>query len=181
MGERIKRGSPWRALPGLALVALLLLPVATTRGKYVWEESVSLTLSVKGPASGCSNGLLVSAPSVSWDLQLEGVTGEASGLGLKLTADEGYALPESVTVSVGGVSYVVRTDGADAPEGVSFDEGSGTLVVDETLVEQGGGVVTVWAAALPDASSSGDGEGASAPDAANGDDGGGSPASGDVE
>lgn len=174
MGERAKRASFWRVLPVLALVALSLLPVAATRGKYVWRESVSLTLSVKGPAGGQSGGLPASASPVSWDLRLEGVTGEASGLGLRLTADEGHALPESVTVSVGGVSYVVRTDGTDAPEGVSFDEGSGTLVVDETLVEQGGGVVTVWAAALPDAPAPEDGEGALEPGAAPGASGGGS-------
>ena len=51
--------------------------------------------------------------------------------GLVLTAQEGYVLPEYITVKIGETTFSVKTDGTEAPEGLSFDPVTGLLSVSE--------------------------------------------------
>lgn len=141
-------------LPLLLLAVLITLPLAATRSKYVWKEEIAIQLKV---GVGTSQTSITSQSSDdyssgSWALELMNIQAVATAEGLCLTPAEGYVLPESITVDIGQMTYSVKTDGTDSPEGISFDPGSGLLSIGENLIQESTGGVTVRAAALEEVS-----------------------------
>ena len=64
-----------------------------------------------------------------------------------LTAADGYALPGTITVKIGQQTFSVGTDGTQNPAGITFQPETGLLSIQEALIEQNPGGVTVQAAA----------------------------------
>lgn len=129
---------------------LLTLPTAATSGKYVWNETIHLTLLVETPDQTVQSIQVDRAPAATtpedWICNLTGMACHVQPFGMVLSAAPGYAMPEAITVWVGDTAYVVSTTGEAASGDVSFDPGTGLLTVSEPLWALG---ITVEAAAIP--------------------------------
>lgn len=142
-------------LPCLALAAILTLPSAVTWSKYVWQDEIKLTLTLNYPDQGLTS-LLSVFPDADCTLDGNGIRIEAAEISGQwiLSAEDGYTLPESIIVQVGGSGYPVDTNGQNDPETVSFDPASGALTVADSLLADSGGSVTVMASGVPEAEQS---------------------------
>ena len=141
-----------RVFPCLALAAVLTMPPAVTWSKYVWQEDINVTLVVNYSEQSITSLLPDGNPSEFWVQDLTNIRATATADGLILTAETGYTLPESITVKVGSQTYSVRTDGTDAPAGISFAPGAGLLSIAESLIDENPGGVTVSAVAVQEPS-----------------------------
>lgn len=138
----------------LFLAVLLTLPAASTGSKYVWNDTIDISLTIvcqdsTSTSGGSGKNSLAIYPSVYWAQELEHMEAEATEEGLVLTAEDGYTLPESLTVTIGQASFLVHTDGTKPLEGITFDATSGLLSISESLIAESSGGVTVHAAAVP--------------------------------
>lgn len=144
-------GSPRRlrvALPLLALAVLLTVPSTATASKYVWQNTIDITLKVIYPDTSITSLLPEGHPSEFWVQDLTNIKAAASADGLVLTAAEGYTLPETITVKIGQQTFPVRTDGTQNPEGITFQPETGLLSIEPSLLDENPGGVTVSAAAV---------------------------------
>lgn len=118
-------------LPLLVMAVLFTLPSAVTGSKYVWEDTIDVRLSVVYPDTVITSLLAEGYPSEFWVQNLTNIQATPTVGGLVLTAQEGYVLPEYITVKIGETTFSVKTDGTEAPEGLSFDPVTGLLSVSE--------------------------------------------------
>lgn len=135
-------------LPVLFLAVLLTLPSAATGSKYVWEDTINVELAVSYPEQGITSVGLASYPSDSWIRKLQNIQATSTENGLVLTAEEGYTLPESIKVQIGGTEYVIYTNGQNCPDGLAFYPESGTLTIADDLLSKSQGTVTVIASGI---------------------------------
>ena len=84
-----------------------------------------------------------------WAQDLTNIHATPTAGGLVLTAQEGYMLPEYIAVKIGQMTFYVKTDGTEAPEGIFFDSTTGLLLIAESLMAENPGGVMVSAAAVP--------------------------------
>ena len=143
-------GSPRRlraALPLLAMAVLLTVPATATASKYVWQDTIDITLKVVYPESEFTSLRPGGHPSEFWVQDLTNIAAAPTAEGLVLTAADGYALPETITVKIGQQTFLVGTDGTRNPAGITFQPETGLLSIQEALIEQNPGGVTVQAAA----------------------------------
>lgn len=136
----------------LALAAAITFPVAVTQSKYVWQDDLEVELVITYGDQELTSLLPEGDPSEFWVQELQNIKATPTADGLLLAAEEGYVLPEFITVDIGQMTYSVKTDGTDSTEGISFDPGSGLLSVAENLIRENAGGVTVRAAALEEVS-----------------------------
>lgn len=118
-------------LPFLVMTVLLTLPSTVTGSKYVWNDTIDVELHVLYPENELTRMLPERYPSEFWVQNLTNIQAMSTADGLVLTADEGYALPEYITVKIGETTFSIKTDGTEAPEGFSFDPATGLLSVSE--------------------------------------------------
>lgn len=143
-------GSPRRlraALPLLAMAVLLTVPATATASKYVWQDTIDVTLKVVYPESVITSLLPAGHPSEFWVQDLTNIAAAPTAEGLVLTAADGYTLPGTITVKIGQQTFLVETDGTQNPAGITFQPETGLLSIQEALIEQNPGGVTVQAAA----------------------------------
>ena len=143
-------GSPRRlraALPLLAMAVLLTVPSTATASKYVWQDTIDVKLHVLYLNTAITSLLLESHPSEFWVQDLTNIAAAPTAEGLVLTAADGYALPGTITVKIGQQTFSVGTDGTQNPAGIAFQPETGLLSIQEALIEQNPGGVTVQAAA----------------------------------
>lgn len=143
-------GSPRRlraALPLLAMAVLLTVPSTATASKYVWQDTIDVKLHVLYLNTAITSLLLESHPSEFWVQDLTNIAAAPTAEGLVLTAADGYALPGTITVKIGQQTFSVGTDGTQNPAGITFQPETGLLSIQEALIEQNPGGVTVQAAA----------------------------------
>lgn len=142
-------------LPLLFLGVLLTLPTASTGSKYVWNDTIDITLQVVIQDSAGTQSInshrIAAYPWDDWAKELENMEAEATKEGLVLTAEASCTLPESITVSIGQASFLVYTDGTQPQEGITFDGERGLLSISESLIAENPGGVTVTAAAVRNA------------------------------
>lgn len=123
---------PFRLLfPCLVLVAVLTIDPGLSGSKYVWREDIIITLKVN-----YSDGGISPLPETLWKLEITGIgieTTQVPGQWI-LYAEEGYALPESLLIKIGEMEYRVYTDGQNNPEEISFEPGTGMLILAESLL-----------------------------------------------
>lgn len=144
-------GSPRRlrvALPLLAMAVLLTVPSTATASKYVWQNTIDITLKVIYPDTAITSLLPEGHPSEFWVQDLTDIKANATADGFVLTAAEGYTLPETITVKIGQKTFPVRTDGTQNPEGITFQPETGLLSIEQFLLDENPGGVTVSAAAV---------------------------------
>lgn len=143
-------GSPRRlraALPLLAMAVLLTVPSTATASKYVWQDTIDVKLHVLYLNTAITSLLLESHPSEFWVQDLTNIAAAPTAERLVLTAADGYALPGTITVKIGQQTFLVGTDGTQNPAGITFQPETGLLSIQEALIEQNPGGVTVQAAA----------------------------------
>lgn len=143
-------GSPRRlraALPLLAMAVLLTVPATATASKYVWQDTIDITLKVVYPESEFTSLRPGGHPSKFWVQDLTNIAAAPTAEGLVLTAADGYTLPGTITVKIGQQTFLVGTDGTQNPAGITFQPETGLLSIQEALIEQNPGGVTVQAAA----------------------------------
>lgn len=136
------------ALPLLAMAVLLTVPSTATASKYVWQNTIKVKLQVVYPESVITSLLPEGHPSEFWVQDLTNIKAAASADGLVLTPAEGYTLPETITVKIGQQTFQVRTDGTQNPEGITFQSETGLLSIEQSLLDENPGGVTVSAAAV---------------------------------
>lgn len=144
-------GSPRRlraALPLLAMAVLLTVPSTATASKYVWQDTIDITLKVIYPDTAITSLFPEGHPSEFWVQDLTDIKANISADGLVLTAAEGYTLPETISVKIGQQTFQVRTDGTQNPEGITFQPEAGLLSIEQFLLDENPGGVTVSAAAM---------------------------------
>lgn len=132
----LKKAICRKSLCGLLLVsALLTIPAGTTLGKYVWSGyagSFALTITpVYHPPQVTTTYLehitVMSAGSYStWS--------KGDSCTMYLIAEEGYILPETLSVTIDGVPFTIFTNGAGNPDGIIFDPMSGCLTISGWLL-----------------------------------------------
>lgn len=143
-------GSPRRlraALPLLAMAVLLTVPSTATASKYVWQDTIDVKLHVLYLNTAITSLLPAGHPSEFWVQDLTNIAAAPTAEGLVLTAADGYALPGTITVKIGQQTFSVGTDGTQNPAGITFQPETGLLSIQEALIEQNPGGVTVQAAA----------------------------------
>lgn len=118
-------------LPLLVMAVLFTLPSTITGSKYVWEDTIDVRLSVVYPETVITSLFSGGYPSEFWMQNLKNIQATPTADGLVLAAEEGYALPEYITVKIGETTFSVKTDGSETPEGLSFDPATGLLSVSE--------------------------------------------------
>lgn len=146
-----KLGSPRRlraTLPLLAMAVLLTVPSTATASKYVWEDTIEVTLHVVNPENSGNSLLPAGHPSEFWGKELTHIVATPTAEGLVLTPADGYTLPGTITVKIGQQTFPIRTDGTQNPEGITFQPETGLLSIEQSLLEENPGGVTVSAAAV---------------------------------
>lgn len=135
-------------LPLLIMAVLLTLPSTATGSKYVWEENINVTLKISYDNQSLTSVGPVGYPSEFWVQDFTNIQATPTEDGLILTVDEGYALPEYISVKIGQKTFSIRSDGTEAPEGITFDPATGLLTIAESLTDENPGGVTVQAVAV---------------------------------
>lgn len=135
-------------LPLLAMAVLLTVPSTATASKYVWQDTIKVKLQVVYPESVITSLLPEGHPSEFWVQDLTNIKATATADGLVLTPAEGYTLPETITVKIGQQTFSVRTDSTQNPEGITFQPETGLLSIEQSLLDENPGGVTVSAAAV---------------------------------
>ena len=123
-------------LPLLFTAVLLTLPSAATGSKYVWEDTIDLTLKVSYPEQSITSIGPVGYLSESWIRDLTNIQAVPTAEGLILTAEAGYRLPACIIVEIGQAAFSVKTDGSDAIKGITFDPETGLLSIEKNFVLQ---------------------------------------------
>lgn len=136
------------ALPLLAMAVLLTVPSTATASKYVWQDTIDVELHVVYGNTIITSLLPEGHPSEFWVQDLTNIGAAATAEGLVLTPAEGYTLPETITVKIGQQTFSVRTDGTQNPEGITFQPETGLLSIEQSLLDENPGGVTVSAAAV---------------------------------
>lgn len=154
MKNRIQKMHTRVILPFLLLISIFTLPSVVTESKYVWNESINITLTIQAKTS-----TLIEFSANNWKLNLTNIESSVQEEGVVLSAQEGYILPESFTVQIGAFSFIIYTNGTDNPEGISFDPVTNLLSISESLIKEKQGEVTVVAAAVSNESSNGENNG----------------------
>lgn len=132
----------------LGMAVWFTLPSTPTKSKYVWEDTQDITITVQDTAVGTTS-LLPEEPSAElWGQDLTKIQATATADGLQLKANEGYTLPETITVTIGQQTFSVPTDGTQASEGITFNAATGLLSIPDALIQQNPGGVTVHAVAV---------------------------------
>lgn len=129
----------------LLLVTVVLAPHSATLAKYVQAYTVGdFNLTISAPAA--------QAPIV--EFALEHLTGQSIGLfsnsadcRIALQPDEGYALPDVVSVSIDGSETVVDA-GQSHDWGLVYDQGSGMLFIPGSLLTGAPSHILVEASAI---------------------------------
>lgn len=137
MKNFILHHNPCAILPILIIAILYTLPSTTTEGKYVWKETINLELIIKynetvGTVS-LDNSNDMNPVSNYWVQELSNIQATPTTDGLILVAEEGYTLPEFITLTIGQTISNIKTDGTNAPEGIIFDPESGLLSIQQSL------------------------------------------------
>lgn len=130
-------------LPFLFLAVLFTLPSTSTGSKYVWEDTINVELKVLYPESEITSLLPDGYPSEFWVQELQNIQATATEEGLVLSAEEGYTLPECITVEIGQTVFSVKTDGTEAPDGIIFNPETGMLRIADSLLSDRGRTVVV--------------------------------------
>lgn len=136
------------ALPLLAMAVLLTVPSTATSSKYVWQDTIDVKLYVSYPNTVITSLLPEGHPSEFWVQDLANIGAAATAEGLVLTPAEGYILPETITVKIGQQTFSVGADGTQNPEGITFQTETGLLSIEQSLLDENPGGVTVSAAAV---------------------------------
>lgn len=131
----------------LFMSVLLTFPSTGTGSKYVWEDTIDITLKVSYPEQVITSVRPVGYLSESWIRDLKNIRATPTADGLILTADEGYTLPEYIAVGIGQTTYSVKTDGTEAPEGMAFNPETGMLSVSDIWMTESQASITVTASA----------------------------------
>lgn len=130
--KKVNRGIHlWLVLFCLVLDTILTLPTTVTQSKYVWQDDIQVNLKITYGGQIITSIQPEGHPSEFWVQEFQNIQATATEDGLVLTADEGYVLPEYITVKIGKTTFSVKTDGTEAPEGISFDPATGILSVSE--------------------------------------------------
>lgn len=138
--------------PLLVMAVLFTLPSMPTESKYVWEDTIILQLKISNPEQTITSVGTEGYPSEFWVQDLTNIQAVPTEDGLLLAAEEGYALPEYITVEIGQAIFSVKTDGTEAPESIGFEPAAGLLSIAKSLIEENPGGVTVRAAAAEETS-----------------------------
>lgn len=136
-------------LPLLVMEVLFTLPSTSTGSKYVWEDTINISLRVFYPENEITSLLPEGYPSEFWVWDFENIQAAATEEGLVLTADEGYMLPESITAKIGETTFSVKTDGTEAPEGIAFEPETGLLTISQELTAAARVTVTAPGVEIP--------------------------------
>lgn len=139
-------------LPLLVMAVLLTLPYMPTDSKYAWEDTIMLELKVSNPEQSITSVGTEGHPSEFWVLDFTNIQAVPTEDGLLLAAEDGYTLPEYITVEIGQAIFSVKTDGTEAPESIDFEPAAGLLSIAKSLIEENPGGVTVRAAAAEETS-----------------------------
>lgn len=135
-------------LPFLIVAVMLTLPSTATGSKYVWQENINVTLRITYNDQTFTSLLPDGYPSEFWVQDFTNIQATPTEDGLILTVDEGYALPEYISVKIGQKTFSIRSDGTETPEGITFDPATGLLTIAESLTDENPGGVTVQAVAV---------------------------------
>lgn len=130
-------------LPLLVMAVLFTLPSTSTGSKYVWEDSIKVSLRVVYPDNIITSLLPVGYPSEFWAQELQNIRATATQEGLVLTAGDGYTLPESILVKLGETEYTVYTNGQNNTDGIRFSPENGMLTISDSLLSDHEGTVTI--------------------------------------
>ncbi len=139
-------------LPLLFTATLLTIPLAMTKSKYVWENTIEVQLNVVSPELSIT-GLFSSLPGLT-------ISSDGSEIHMEPTATpgqwilspaEGCALPETIQIQIDEHRYFLSTDGSQNTDALSFSPVTGLLTVSEELWNEGSLITAVGIA--PQASS----------------------------
>ena len=87
--------------------------------------------------------ILITAPYMGCIFERTGIQIVGNSGQWNLSAEEGYSLPETITVKIGENVYTVYTNGQGNQEGITFEQETGMLTVAEGLI--GNDSVTITA------------------------------------
>lgn len=135
---------------------VVTLPFSVTGSKYVWQDDLQIILKVDYDEQNAAGNLSVS-PETLCTLEGTGIWIKPTGISGQwfLRPEEGYLLPETFTVEIGGMEYVGYTDGQGNPQGISYDAETGILTISDCLLENDRGRITVIVNGLTDRESVG--------------------------
>ena len=141
--------NPGRKFILLTLVVgvLCTIPFSITRSKYVWKDDIVITLDVRYSDQILSSLLPPNLPASDWILSLANIQATRQNDGLLLCAEQGYQLPEEITVLIGTDTYTVHTNGQENPGGIAFAPETGMLSISSILIAENPTSITVIASA----------------------------------
>ena len=144
-------------LSGLLLAVLMTVPTTAAGSKYVWRENIDLKLEIQYSDTILTSVFLSQNSARGWTLQLTNLQGIILEEGLYLVPEEGYTLPETMTLSLGEACYTIYTNGLNNPSGITFDSATNILSVEDNLLTEAQGKVVVVAEGQPEHSAVSDG------------------------
>ena len=141
--------NPGRKFILLTLVVgvLCTIPFSITRSKYVWKDDIVITLDVRYSDQILTSLLPPNLPASDWILSLANIQATLQNDGLILCAEQGYQLPEEITVLIGTDTYTVHTNGQENPGGIAFAPETGMLSISSILIAENPTSITVIASA----------------------------------
>ena len=141
--------NPGRKFILLTLVVgvLCTIPFSITRSKYVWKDDIVITLDVRYSDQILTSLLPPNLPASDWILSLANIQATRQNDGLILCAEQGYQLPEEITVLIGTDTYTVHTNGQENPGGIAFAPETGMLSISSILIAENPTSITVIASA----------------------------------
>ncbi len=128
--------------PFLLVTVIFTLPYTPTISKYVWKDEIKLNLTILYPETELTS-ILITAPYMGCIFEGTGIQIVGNSGQWNLSAEEGYSLPETITVKIGENVYTVYTNGQGNQEGITFEQETGMLTVAEGLI--GNDSVTITA------------------------------------
>ena len=141
--------NPGRKFILLTLVVgvLCTIPFSITRSKYVWKDDIVITLDVRYSDQILTSLLPPNLSASDWILSLANIQATRQNDGLILCAEQGYQLPEEITVLIGTDTYTVHTNGQENPGGIAFAPETGMLSISSILIAENPTSITVIASA----------------------------------
>ena len=141
--------NPGRKFILLTLVVgvICTIPFSFTRSKYVWKDDIVITLDVRYSDQILTSLLPPNLPASDWILSLANIQATLQNDGLILCAEQGYQLPEEITVLIGTDTYTVHTNGQENPGGIAFAPETGMLSISSILIAENPTSITVIASA----------------------------------
>lgn len=138
-----------RVLSFLLLATLFTIPFVVVESRYVWKEELNITLKVRYQEQELTNDSktfsVVNCILDGKGIQIEDT--DVLGQWI-LFPEKGYNLPEIMTVKIGEKEYNVYTNGQNNIDGLSFYPENGILMINDTLLADSQGIITVIASGV---------------------------------